>query len=883
MIFNPLYFSESGNSRMLVDNSSKLSKKQYLFSDIVKVIMKSDREQKKIMETGLDKILKNQTPSMAGIENESQQLKIKELSEKDHDKVKSDLADILPPDIAQLLMNNNVVLKNGEALSYISEEPLEGDLENFIKGLVGEDVLNKNITNNTGLFLHLEDAKSAVNIELKKVSDSKVSQGKVIVQTLVVPEKSKLISIFNTNSGEGNLSELSKETLSFNLPLNKMDIESIIQDQNADKPTLSVYSFKNPETQTTSVIENKNNIKLDFANPNLVVSSKSNFNSKIPLNKISFIPNELKEGNQKIAGTINYSKSPGINEIEAVGKNPKDFSVTKITIVKKQGNISNDLIKKLQVENKKVDTSLRQINFKEGLNSNKNELSLIKNLSNDQNKIENIKNVTKNLKQQIGKQNYNPNEIKNGKTIAEEGSIKNLSKLSNIKYYTNANDDIKSKSASDEPKQESNNISNNEKVSKLSIQNELKTVKSDKSNLNQFQIKSTVTDYSNNKIHSTTSNSKTEQNTNVESNSSGQTNDINNSKNSVVSPDSKKVTSKIESFLKKSEEKESSSTKAIEKKEVAKNINVKPDQNNSGKIIEKMGLKHTDHQKNETIPKSNENSSQKAETNHVHKDNVQKQNVLDPKNDKNVVAVNENSDNDQNENKKITVKVRNEIKSITNKVDGGNKNIAEQSNSNSANNPNGESEKNLKNSSNPILNITEKNKQKNDHEINFGHSLKDEISKDVDTLKKTFTENQPGNTQKYVKSSEVMKEITKFITKQEKGTLSFDIKPEHLGKMKITLDTTEHAVKATIQVDNEHAKTLVERNIQKLHQELNNNGVQLSSINISLGQPKNHRSERHSFNKTGNNNSNFSQEDNEVNEENSNQKSLGYNTYEYIA
>jgi flagellar hook-length control protein FliK len=129
---------------------------------------------------------------------------------------------------------------------------------------------------------------------------------------------------------------------------------------------------------------------------------------------------------------------------------------------------------------------------------------------------------------------------------------------------------------------------------------------------------------------------------------------------------------------------------------------------------------------------------------------------------------------------------------------------------------------------------------------------------------------------------EVIKEISRFISKQNKGTLSFNIRPEHLGKMKITLDTVDKMLKANIEVDNEQAKQLVEKNIDKLQQQLSNNGLQLNSLNISLSYSKQQRDGKKINNKTENDSENLGQVG-ETEEEEKSKKQLGYNTYEYIA
>jgi flagellar hook-length control protein FliK len=134
---------------------------------------------------------------------------------------------------------------------------------------------------------------------------------------------------------------------------------------------------------------------------------------------------------------------------------------------------------------------------------------------------------------------------------------------------------------------------------------------------------------------------------------------------------------------------------------------------------------------------------------------------------------------------------------------------------------------------------------------------------------------------KILKAVEIVKELSKYILKQEKGSLTFDLKPEHLGQLKITLDTVDKVLKARIEVDNEHAKLMLEKNLDKLHQELNDNGVKLNSLNISLGNYKKQKEERIGRTKNQSQTKDLGQVG--ESEEENNKKSFGYNTYEYIA
>ena len=134
---------------------------------------------------------------------------------------------------------------------------------------------------------------------------------------------------------------------------------------------------------------------------------------------------------------------------------------------------------------------------------------------------------------------------------------------------------------------------------------------------------------------------------------------------------------------------------------------------------------------------------------------------------------------------------------------------------------------------------------------------------------------------KVIKSAEIIRELSKYILKQEKGSLTFNIKPEHLGQIKIMLDTIDNVIKARIEVDNEQAKQLLEKNLEKLYQELSENGLKLNSLNISLGNQRKQKGEKVTKSKNQSENKSLGQVG--ESEEEKQKKSLGYNTYEYIA
>ncbi|MGK9367395.1 flagellar hook-length control protein FliK [Melioribacter sp. Ez-97] len=86
---------------------------------------------------------------------------------------------------------------------------------------------------------------------------------------------------------------------------------------------------------------------------------------------------------------------------------------------------------------------------------------------------------------------------------------------------------------------------------------------------------------------------------------------------------------------------------------------------------------------------------------------------------------------------------------------------------------------------------------------------------------------------KTVKAAEVISEIVKSVdgTKQH---LSFKLEPESLGKLTVSIDYVNNKLHAHIEVENEQIKQFVQSNLDQLKNNLQNNGVQVNSINVGL-------------------------------------------------
>ncbi|MBI1932569.1 MAG: flagellar hook-length control protein FliK [Ignavibacteriales bacterium] len=997
MIFNPLYFSETGSSKMLVAKPGKLSNNKYLFSDIVKVVMNSEREQKKLLETDLQEIVKNQLPSIAGIENSSTQIKCTELSEKDNEKVKLDLADILPPDIAHLLVSENVVLNQDQIISYISKEPLSGELENFINNLVGQDVIKENLTENTGLFLHLEDIKSAVNIELSKEADTKQTGEKVIVQTLVVPEKSKLMSLFSNK--ENPAMSNSSEKAVFDFPANNFVNEIQNSDQESFKPTLSVFSFKNEEQTSKPLIgENKDNLKFQLINSNLVASIKNDYSIKIPLEKISFVPSEQKVSNTEVNNSTGDSKFISLisNLNSTVEKTPEnDFSVSKITIVKKQDNLVDEVIQKNKNSENRITPDLRKINMSEIYKSDKVEFRLLKNILNNSeaglkltaiNSNVNLNKSTELKDELFSKSNLrvinNNSTAENSKAASANSENQKSEKTINDSaiYKSNLIKNISLNNQETKPGKETNrlfepakqelsevksilNTSEKNEIKtdpsidkKLQINNKIEVISDNKTEIkayNKAEIKAenkTISKDQSGEIKSIVNESVlNEENKNVK--------EIKNTSAKVVIPELEKI-KETKSDLKilkteinadkqvdnvkniKNEKSENKIALDENKIEMPKNTKTEKLEVKESKPIDELRkpeLKTND----EKVIIKNQYESQR----NVHNKNVKDENITVRKNDEKVIEVkptelkseskiyafekNDQKDvkitvkNENSEVKKSVVDNVNEIvikdkteavkkeennvtekasklyglpieekQKLSVKVKSGIKNVSDKNEEISTVKSNKVESEKVETKEDTKHNLSESFKQssansekiinKVHHEANFDSLIKDELKKDFELTNKSSLEYETLKAHKAVKSTEIIKELSKFISNQEKGSLTFDIKPESLGKMKITLSTVENALKASIEVDNEQAKTLVEKNLDKLHEELSKTGIQLNSLNISLGQPKNNKGEKRSVSKNNSNENQYETENIEYNEDKKS-KSLGYNTYEYIA
>ncbi len=891
MIFNPLFITENSNGKFLTANQNKLAGNKYLFSDIVKVVMNPAKDQKVGISENVEGLVEDNLNLAIQGDQKTVQLKLKFLLDADTELAKQNLAEILPADIAQLLINEDVVVGDEKVVSYISKEPLKGELKQFVNSMIGADIIAQNINDKSGLLLSLEDEKSAVNLELIQDASTKTENSKITVQTLVVPQKQKLLSLVKQKDAS-TLNRI-KQSLLGNVKTEKgLLTSSEIYDEKSTKPTLSVYSFKHGREEFSSLTKSlKTNVGLQ-QNLNLLKNSgDANNTEKVPLEKVSFIPSEIKtKDSSSIENTI---KSNDLKLVQSKN-DTKDYSVSKITIVKKQtsGLELEKTIRKNEVKSVRIPNELRRIDFNNQSIDKNQKLHLF-------NKNTNVTTQNAVNKSSVKTENID-SEIKNiNKTQLQQTNSKVNGVLNNLEYKDNIETGKKIKSnTQNNNSKEANKVANSDinKVTKKNV--DLTSIKS------EFKEGEKLTKSNIKSIPNKKSNQNVKENSKVELK---ELENINSKKNLFVNKSVKDNNIKNDNNIDEKVNKKFSETikqEVNQNTKLSRSINYEDTKITSEKSTQNNVIKQEANQEVKLSKSTNYDNSkistEKTIQNNVVKEEVSpsksdsKQNDILLKNDyikssetskiasKQAVGVERKSSEQVEKNKKVSVKVKNGVKSVSKHGESSMRNFDVQQPSENSFNQNTEShEENLKNPfKNSVTGSTfTKGKTKESH---FHHILGKEGIFTNDLSSKTQKISHEQSIQ-VVRSAEVIKEISKFISKQEKGSLSFDIHPEHLGKMKITLDTADHVMRAKIEVDNEQSKQLIEKNIVKLHEELKDSGVQLNSLNISLGYSK-QQNKNDTEEKINNKMEDFQDNDQvgEVKEE-SQKKSLGYNTYEYLA
>jgi flagellar hook-length control protein FliK len=139
----------------------------------------------------------------------------------------------------------------------------------------------------------------------------------------------------------------------------------------------------------------------------------------------------------------------------------------------------------------------------------------------------------------------------------------------------------------------------------------------------------------------------------------------------------------------------------------------------------------------------------------------------------------------------------------------------------------------------------------------------------------------PKATFKQLDLKNIKEEISSLIQKGEKKSVEFQLNPDNLGKMNIKLEVTNKMVSASIKVENETTQQAVQNSLEGLKNSLNQQGLQLSSLNVSLADADEKNNNRY-FKQKKKNNAGLNVKVNGFDDKFAH-KNLGYNNYDFIA
>lgn len=158
--------------------------------------------------------------------------------------------------------------------------------------------------------------------------------------------------------------------------------------------------------------------------------------------------------------------------------------------------------------------------------------------------------------------------------------------------------------------------------------------------------------------------------------------------------------------------------------------------------------------------------------------------------------------------------------------------------------------------------------------------------------RQVISENQPNNFNEavHVRTKEIfqpelnkklLNEISDMAISDKKDKAIINLAPAKLGKIRIALEIIDNKLNARLEVESQAAKEMLTNQVDFLKESLNSNGLQLNTINISLqnSDQKNNKAAREKRKDT---NVEKLESKDKGSKENKT-KTLGYNTYEFIA
>ena len=783
-----------------------------------------------------------------------------------------------------------------------------------IKPENNETIININVNN--------EGNKNSVYEKVKIKDDSLLTNNKVNninfavdegIQTEIKIPKGNELPVDMTENKSG-LSSIS----------NKENLTTVEEVKLADKKMVTENVVTELKTeQNKSEINNTENIESTDVPKNTIKTKESEFVQGITLqtksdnvkDKSTTEKNENKNTIENNIKSVNNSKPYDENVREFTDKEVVNNSVNEISGNKNNSSIKND---KTSVEQGiSTDKSYPDSKFDNKINTNiyqttKENVTLQKDESLQKGNVESVEEKNINY-------SFKPiEETKNGELTTNTEEIVTANKASDKKEVSFTKPEVLLKETEKQKNKQSDKIANQEIVNKevpteKILNKENNNISNDKGgiplvndkNIKQADSAEKVNNKNGEIIGTTDKTDKTKsvEITNEKLNSSF----IATKQTDIDKQDNIKVKKNITSFSlhpnKSIETKEVDSDRnkgknyADTEANISQNDKMKQGSENKENIGSEQLIKNTIKQRtgNENIVETNKvlniNESEKSENKKV---------VIDSgKENTTTIAKSTTEDAVKGQNKTSKVKEEKEDKPINLKVKKTVKDVTEQKQEQVKteivvdtkdkktilNDP-----INHETSAEKTVNVTDNGKQSN-----MGNNTESKEHKDLSAglnikigetdntrTGKVFEETyvKSGN-ERNVKLTEVIKEVSRYLEKQDKSSMTLNIEPENMGKVKISVEVNDKIVKANITVETEVVKNMLESKLGDLQSNLNKNGNQQGMINISLQNNENKNSERNAGKrKPAGENKQIDKIENETEEI---KKSLGYNTVEYLA
>ncbi len=942
MQFNPMFIKGDNNSSgFMLSQSTKLKDNKYLFSDIVKVLTDKSLPAVKEGKNGMDEhitlgnIIELKPVAKKELKIDPDKMQLNGIL---------NLLSMLPGELKTKLNihDNNFNASQKVIVDEISLD--KSQVESLSDLLLHNEKLLKGISGKNQLLINAKNGKSELNIKISGENPESTKGNNYNLNITIikdVPEFNEIINKVGENIAKhypGVNKKSFGSVLPENLFQNKKNINDLPNDETGkvknipnskilpQKIEVSLFSFENQQAEKTEgslFVQNKKNLKspklILFKTNNNVIANKDNY------------PRLVDELN-------NVSKDNNIASIgkERLNKNFEDFSNIRLTVEKslpdrKQNSVNDIKVffdKRTSVKVNVNETSSKI--FK--INKNKTVADQNFQVSTNKTPIANEAEV-KNEIPDLENKDLKEITFQNRKPVLNNNEEKITADKRNVKI----NGDLKSLNETDNTKfnkiERKLNPGNVQNISKSNKKNNAVKIKPEQNILtkkfntqvntekNEIESKNVIVKVDA-KVKSDKSVKpvKTENQIKVENRINQKENKFTQAQKEQVLPEpvEENITQPKHENIKNNNQKPSTGSSGktgVEKNNIKELPNTdnslkdKPEPVKSNHIPEKPAPQQTkikikSNSKITVSTKVENNKPLKGRKKHVEKRSVEvKDNVkVDIKKDNFQSKQNiKKSDNasavkhQTNPEKPVEVKADKPAVPNSGKFNGsdqtktvetpkaGKKVISTANNSNLKNsdanaNANKDNHTNGTESEIPVINKERDKNNKLRPDDSFNNILKTKEISHEKIVHKTTNAKQP---EKLVKTHELIKNLTDFIGKHEKNTLTVSIDPKELGKLKIKLETlNNNNVKAHIKVDNIAVKQAIESNLNELFSNLSKSGVQLSSVNISLNDSFDRKAKQEHGKKKVNNVAGNSEEINP--EKDDAVKMMGYNTYEYL-